>query len=342
VSTVRYLPMMRSKAGDAIALSHLAAGSRDRVLPVIHLTHLPATTFASAISSAWTGRPMALDGKFQCDMTGGTQVFNQMFDQIGRARVAVMPSIEYNSTAPYLAAVQKVRNRYAPGVLVQARPSQLHDVLDWCSAQSWTPAEVDLVINLADIGGYDAAMLTSIVSRAIVQHIPNPSPWRSITLCASAAPRDDSGLLPGYNLVPRLEWRIWRESVTGIPQLLDYADFLTAHPDLADPPRYAVTKTIVSARYTIENDWIVLKGNPITGETAHQMTIQYRNHAKTLVANPDFGGLYECWADDKIRKIADGAPGGGSRSVWTAIVASRHLSFVIDRLCAERRCVERV
>lgn len=340
MSTVRYLPMLRSKAGDAAALLHLASKFRDCLLPVVHLTHVPAATFGSAISSAWAGRPMALDGKFLTDMTGSTQGFNQMFDEIGQGKVALIPSIEYNPTAGYLAAVQKARNKYAPGVLVKVRPNQLHDVLNWCTAQMWRPTEIDLVINLADIGGYDAAMLTSMVSKTVVQHIPNPSPWRSLTLCASSAPRDDSGLLRGRNIVPRSEWQLWRNSAREAPHHLDYSDFLTVHPDLSDPPRYALTRMIVSVRYTIQNDWIILKGSSMTGETTQQMTAQYGSHAKTLVADPNFGGLHECWADDKIRKIANGEPGGGSRAVWTSIVASRHLSFVVDRLCAERRCVQ--
>jgi hypothetical protein len=328
-----YMPMLRSKAGEAVALTHLAAPMKQHVYPVAHLTQFPPATFASAVTSAWCGYGMALDGQFQCGMLGSTRGFEQMFDQIGRGGVALIPSAECHAMKPYLAAVQSVRNRFARGVLVKARPRQLHDVPVWCAAQGWAAAETDLVVDLGDIAGYDAETLTSAVVRAIRDHIPDPSPWRSLTLAASAAPRDDSALLPGRNVVPRTEWKVWRAVAESIPQPLNYADCLTAHPDLSDPPGYAAARGLVSVRYTAADEWIILRGDPVGGAAPHAMASQYFAHARALAADPKFGGLKACWADDRIREIASGAPGGGSRSVWTTIVASRHLAFVAEQVC---------
>jgi hypothetical protein len=324
--------MLRSKAGEAFALTHLADAMKQRVFPIAHLIQFPPTTFAAAAAAAWCGHAMALDGQFQSDMLGSTRGFEQMFDQIGRGGVALIPSVECHAMAPYLVAVQSVRNLFARGVLLKARPRQLPDVPAWCAAQGWAAAETDLVINLGDIAGYDAETLASAVDRAIRDHIPNPLPWRSLTLAASAAPRDDSGLTPGRNVVPRTEWKVWRAVATSIPQPLNFADSLTAHPDLADPPGYAMAKRLVSVRYTITGKWIILRGDPVGGAATHAMASQYFAHALALVADPSFGGLKGCWADDRIREIASGAPGGGSRSVWTTIVASRHLALVAEQM----------
>jgi hypothetical protein len=306
---------------------------KQHVFPIAHLTQFPPATFAAAAAAAWCGHGMALDGQFQSDMLGSTRGFEQMFDQIGRGKVALIPSIECRAMTPYLAAVQSVRNRFARGVLLKARPRQLQDVLAWCTAQGWAAAETDLVVNLGDIAGYDAETLASAVITAILEHIPDPSPWRSVTLAASAAPRDDSGLLPGRNVVPRTEWKIWRAVAKSIPQPLNYADSLTAHPDLADPPGYAVAKGLVSVRYTATDEWIIFRGDPVTGAAPHAMASQYFAHATALATDPKFGGLKACWADDRIREIARGSPGGGSRSVWTTIVASRHLALVSEQVC---------
>jgi len=329
---VRYLPMLRSKAGEAAALAHLASPMRDHVVPVFHLTQFPPATFAAAVSSAWNGRSMALDGKFQCDMTGSTRDFESMFDQIGRGRVALIPSIECHAFSDYLTAVRVLRGRYAPGVLVKARPSQLHEVAAWCGAQDWPPDQIDLVVNLGDIAGFDPTALATVVRQGLLDHVPNPSSWRSLALAASAAPRDESGLLPGRNIVRRTEWTLWRVAAAAIPQSLDYADFSTAHPDLSDPPGYAITKALVSVRYTACDEWIILRGSSVADDASNRMSTQYRAHAMALVADARFGGLRNCWADDQIRKIAEGAPGGGSRSAWAAIITSRHLSVVANEI----------
>lgn len=133
--------------------------------------------------------------------------------------------------------------------------------------------------------------------------------------------------------MPRLEWRVWQGVSKSVPYQLNYADFASVHPDLTDPPGYVMPKATVSVRYAIDDHWIVIKGKPTSGKTGQPMAAQYRSHAKALTADPAFGGLkVACWADDRIQKIAGGAPGGGSRGVWAGLVANRHLSLVADRL----------
>ena len=168
----RYAPMLRSKAGEAIALSILTDAAKNRMMPVVHLVHLPPKTFAKSVGDAWSARPMALDGTFQSDITGNASSFVQMFDQIGKLKVKLIPSTEYNATPISLAAVQKVRGRYAPGVLVKAKPNELHNVSAWIASQGWQQNEIDLVVTLTEIAGYDPDMLEPIVVKAILDNIP--------------------------------------------------------------------------------------------------------------------------------------------------------------------------
>jgi hypothetical protein len=91
-------------------------------------------------------------------------------------------------------------------------------------------------------------------------------------------------------------------------------------------------KASVSARYTVDDNWILLKGSPTTGKHGKPMKAQYAGHAKALVADPKFGGLANCWGDGRIQATAKGAPGGGSRSVWAGFTMNRHISLVCNRL----------
>src|SRR5262249_20122522 len=154
--------------------------------PVFHLVHNPPATFSESIMSSWSGRLLALDGTFQISVAGTASAYTQMFDRLGKGKVLVIPSLDYSADPASLAAVQKLRDRYHPGIVVKAKPNQLHDVGNWVSSQGWKPQEVDLVVWLTEIGGYDPDMLSPIVAKALVDHVSHPSPWRSITLSASA------------------------------------------------------------------------------------------------------------------------------------------------------------
>jgi hypothetical protein len=331
----KYRPMLRSKAGEAEALTNLTPPAKGRMMPVIHMVHKPPATFGASIVAAWATRPMALDGTFHCDVTGSPHLYNAMFDHIGKGKVDLIPSIDFNASAPYLTVVQKLKDRYSSGLIVKAKPNQLQNVGAWIASQGWQPSEIDLVVYLTEIGGYDPDMLEPVVVQGIKTHIPNPSPWRSITLSASAAPKDMSNLKAGRNEVPRNEWRVWSGVSNNVPYQVDYADFASVHPDLTDPPGYVMATATVSVRYATDDYWIVIKGKPTTGKTGQKMTPQYRAHAKTLVADAKFGGLVGCWSDGKIQQIAKSTSatgGAGGRAEWVCYGVSRHISLVADRL----------
>jgi hypothetical protein len=327
-----YRPMLRSRAGEATALTNLTVIAKSRMQPVVHLVHKPPATFGDAIIGAWKSLPIALDGTFQTDILGTAQPFTQMFDHLGKGGVRLIPSIEYGATPTYLAAVQKVRGRYAQGLIVKAKQNQLPSVASWIAAQGWTPNEVDLVVTLGEIAGYDPTMLAPVVVNSIASAFPAAPLWRSVTISASAAPKDHGNLSSGVNNVPRLEWPVWQHVAGSLPYLIDYADYSTIAPDLTDPPGYVMSRATVSVRYTIDGYWLIIKGKATSGKGGQAMTPQYLSHAKTLVAHPQFGGLVGCWGDGRIKQIAAGTQRPGTRALWASISASRHLSFIADRL----------
>jgi Beta protein len=332
----RYLPMLRSRAGETVALNNLTGTAKNRMMPVFHLVHKPPNNFGAAIIAAWGGRRLALDGTFQTNTTGTVQGFTLIFDQIGRTglnKVRIIPCIEHGTVGQYLTAVRNVYGRYAPGLVVKAKLNQPQAVQGWVRAQGWALNETDLVVTLGEIATLDPATLVPAVTTTITTHIASPPPWRSITLSSSAAPKDYGGLPLGRTDVPRLDWQVWQGVVASQPPFqIDYADYSTISPELTDPPGYVMPKATVSVRYTIDDFWIILKGRATTGRHGQPMLAQYRAHARTLVADPNFGGLVGCWADGRIQQIAAGAHSAGGRPQWAGYAANRHLSFIADRL----------
>jgi hypothetical protein len=323
--------MLRSKAGEANALANLAASDKQRLFPLIHVSEAPAAAFVPNAGAAWNGRPMALDGMFNFGFTGSTAHFTQLFTGLGRAGVLVIPSIECDAPAPYVTSLARYIGRFASGLVVKASLRQLPRVSAWVIAQGWQTSNVDLVIMAGHAADYDPPQFADFLARAIATHIPNPHGWRTVTLASSAAPKDASALAYGRNDVPRLDWQAWQAAHTNVGFQLDYGDYGIAHPDLTEPPGVAMARATVSVRYTIDDFWIILKGRPTGGPKGQPMQQQYRRHAATLAADPQFGGLTNCWGDQRIQQIAAGGA-GWSRPVWVAISVNRHLSFVADRL----------
>jgi hypothetical protein len=328
----RYLPLLRSKTGEANALQTLSVQEKARLFPIINLVLKPPAGFADSVAASWMGLPLALDGTFHVDLTGASMQYIHIYDRLGKGKVPVIPCVEFGADPAYLAVVQKARGRYANGLVLKAKLNELASLASWISTQGWTAAEIDLVIDLKEVSGFDPSLLAQVVTTALTDKISATPLWRTVTLAASAAPKDHGGLTTGRNEVPRRDWLTWVAVSGSAPFALHYGDYASAHPDLTDPPGVAMTRATVSVRYTLDDRWIVLKGRPTRGKTGQPMDKQYRMHAKTLASDPNFGGLSNCWGDLRVGQIALGSGGAGNRTTWASIAASRHLSLVANRL----------
>ena len=327
----RYVPLIRTKAGEATALHHLTAAAKQRMLPVFHLTTVVPTTFMPKLVAAWAGRPTAVDGTWNFGQTNTTTAFSALINGLRSGGVLAFPCIEVGAAPGYLAAVSAAMVAApALGVAVKVRLGQISQLQTWIASAQLNPQSIDLIISAGHVPDFGQGVLDPVISQHLAS-IPSLG-WRSVTLAASAAPRDFSSLSLGVNVVPRLDWQLWQAVHHSAPGQLDYGDFGTGHPDLTDVPGIAMASATVSVKYTLDNSWLMIKGRPTTGQHAIPMSVQYRGHSQALNASMGFGGLVGCWGDGRIQQIATTAPNSGGRATWVEIAMNRHLSLVADRL----------
>jgi len=250
----RYVPLLRTKIGETNALRNLSNAAKARAFPIFQLAATPPAGFAAALSAALPQGVVALDGTFNFGLTSSTNDFTAMIAALGNANLRVVPSIEVDAPQQYIAAVQRVVGKYAPGVVVRATLRLLPRAMAWIAAQNWQPNTVDLLIDAGHVAGYESGQFQGFVLQVINQNIPAAPQLRSITLASAAAPQDHSALAFGRNDVPRLDWQLWNAIAPQVQFALDYGDYCTLHPDLTEPPGIAMTRATVSVRYAIEND----------------------------------------------------------------------------------------
>ncbi len=327
----RYVPLLRAKAGEANALFNLTPQAKDRMFPILHLATSITPALIVKIGNAWSGRSLGLDGLFNFDATGSAADMQTVFNGLRAAGVSVVPCVEYGASAGYLAAVGPMAQTANSGLVVKSRLGDLGAVEAWLVGGGWATQNIDLVITAGHIADIGPGVLDAVVAHAL-QNLANPQAWRSVTLAGSAAPKDMSALSLGANLVPRLDWQLWQATAPQQAYQVDYGDFGISHPDMTEPPGYVMGKATVSVRYSLDDQWLVVKGRPVSGNNGIPMPAQYSSHAQTLSGAPGFGGLVGCWGDGRIGRITSSAGTPGSRQTWVEIGVSRHLSLVADRL----------
>ena len=327
---VRYLPMIKTKAGEITALTNLAAATKDRVLPVFHVTSTVTPNFARALGNAWSARLLTVDGSFSFNTTGNINTFTSVLGGIRQHGARAYPSVSIDAPAALRSAAAGLVNN--EGVMVRTPLASLGAVQTWLAAQGWQAGDVDLVIDVGHIAALPINLLAQMVGTAIHTSIGAVSPYRSVTMSAASAPKDHGELPRGRSNVPRLDWALWQQVSPQIPFQLDYGDYCTGHPDLTEPPGVAMASATVSARYAGASNWLVIKGHSTGGAQGQPMAQQYAGHAEHYVADPEFGGLPHCWADGRISAIQAGTATSGNRRSWSEIALNRHIEIVVSQL----------
>ncbi len=324
----RYVPLLRSKIGEAEALARLDNQAQNRLLPVFHVVERPPATFATRMVNSWSGRPMALDGQYSLASTGSYRTYVNVFDALGQGGVNVIPSIECDSSANHVAVVMPLVGRFASGLVVKANLAQVPNVGDWVSAQGWNRQDVDLLVFVGEVSTAAPSQIAQLVNQILLSPPFQPTNWRSITLALSAAPLHLGGYPVGRTDVQRTDWQTWQAAAPTLPFQLDYADYAQLHPSLVDPPGIAMSRAPVSVRYTTYDHWILLKGVRTSGPNGVQMGTQYIGHANSLINDPHFGGVPGCWGDAQIQQVMNRTITSGNRSKWAGYLMNRHLSHV--------------
>lgn len=321
---------MKTRAGEVTALANLPASVRARLLPVMHVCKDVAPRFGPALVGAWSGYPIALDGTFNANHTSNALAFTALLTILRNGGIPAIPSVSMASPNVYLHAAFPAID--SNGLVVKSGAANIAATHSWM-AQCGLPANMtDFVIDLQHIGGFDTLTFAGYVSALIQQNATLLGSFRSVTLASGAAPKDHTNLAYGANIVPRTDWDLWQAVRSTVPGPLDYGDYLTGHPDLTEPPGAAMKSATVSARYTLDAHWLIIKGRATGGAYGQPMATQHQAHANAIVGTAGFNSLPACWGDSEIQAAAANIQNRSGRQKWTEYAANRHISLVADRL----------
>lgn len=329
----RYIPVVRTKAGEADALGNLSGAATGKTLPLIRLGAAVPQTFLPKMISEAAGIPFALDGLYNYQTTGSLAVYQSLFSGLGQAGFPLIPVLSYRAPHVYNNAAAQFIGNYAPGFVLHVPLADLHVIANWVAeAPHWNTNEIDILIDAGDVSANDPVQMGNSIAQTINASNFSAQQWRSVTLHSWSAPRDVGQLNLGRNLVPRRDWQVWQHCRLLVGFQLDYSDSGHVNPSLDEVPGYAMANATISVRYAIDDNWIVYKGVRINGPNGIPMPVQYAGHAQTLITEQAFGGVAGCWGDGRVQHYATSPNGSGGRPQWAALLLNRHISLIADRI----------
>jgi len=344
-----YVPVLRWKRGEQVALAGLDNTDRDAVTPLIDippddylpenpevpinlLKRLPRLT--AALETARGSRRTFVDFGLLHALTipGGREPITQFFGLLEGGGTSAVPVTGLGRRASYQIAVRSIVARTHELALRLSlndlgRPALHHEVDTLLSSFGLVPEEVHLLVDL-ELVGSSPPSFSHVCAR-----VPTLPRWLTFTVVAGSFPRDLSHLSVGTHLVARSEWRHWRTRALldeTLPRIPTFGDYATQHAIYRIPPPAA--NVSASVRYTSDEDWLVMRGEGLWSKGSPGYA-QYPATAALLCEQKEYRGPDFSSGDRYIWQIASHEISTtGSPETWLRAGINHHLVAVIRQL----------
>jgi hypothetical protein len=247
-----YVPIIRWKYGERIALRELFPEDKARLTPLLQLTGDVAAAYVasgnvnssiamllSEIREHWGNAPAFLDLNELVFATESNTIaaIKRVFTEALYLGLDLIPVTTLSREAWYQTGVKKALAECKKGICFRLFRQDLrsghinHAINNLLSLMDLNPPFVDVVVDFQTVTASDATYYDNLFKR-----IPFIRGWRTFTVIGGAFPQDLTGLSVGEYLLPRVEWCLWKDSQPTNPsRKATFGDYATLHPFLLTP-----------------------------------------------------------------------------------------------------------
>jgi hypothetical protein len=347
---IKYVPILKSKQGEFIALRELKADTKSCIIPLVEIIPIqldysnavPKKTLEAHtadiirnLAKSWVPTlPIYIDTLL---LKGGSEGIFYVYDQLDKCGLNYIPVInieEHQKSIDILkSVVERTRNgfclRLSNGFITNT--NLRNEVLGIIELYDVGIGNIDLLIDLGDIS-IAALDFYKFAIEMQVNMVDIFSQFRRVIIAAGSIPPDLSEFSSGTeNFLPRKEWDFWK-AITLNPKAKNflYSDYGTNNKALneTDPRMMRIGAAI---RYTLEDKFYILKGYAINNP-AYDGFGQFHELSNRLRKSDLFSGSSFSWGDNYIYFCGQRLNGPGNKATWVAISANHHIELVNAQL----------
>jgi hypothetical protein len=350
-----YMPILKTKQGEFLALSLLNRSIQGYVVPLIEVTNIefdneenttPKTieqhldTVTERIEKKWGRSNAFLDAHLLNDTTpGGMNPVTYIYNRLSAGIAFPSPVLRLSTPESIKNAISGIMadnnlkeaaiRIFIADLMVQEFSENIRELLDYFKLD---PSRVHIVLDLAGADFSNSEDFTDSILDQL-KTFPEFLNWKSFTVCGGSFPKTNL-LKAGESTVPRGEWTFYRKLISKIKEQefnrhINYGDYGIIAPghfkfDFKKMDRSA------NIRYTHDDVWFVVKGNSIKLNGNGQ----YIGLAKDIVKSDYFLGEHFSDGDSHLKKctLKDGK--AGNTTVWKKVGFNHHFAKVMADLRA--------
>jgi hypothetical protein len=339
----KYVPLLKCKAGEFIALNKLPDNLKDEIVPIVDIVPIGyKKSFESHINSSigyvqsWdTQRLIYIDGYMlqnKDELIGRKRYLEYVFDELRKSKQNVIPVISNISNPEYVKQVNKIIEKDKRGVCLRIFVDREININD--EIESILP-RINLRINqidlLIDLRSLEVLTVKEIYEwqKIILTNLIQKSKWRSLVITGGNFPINLTELKADQiHLIQRKHWISWSQLFRdkNIDRYPSYSDYGISHPKMSEVE--GIPNASASIRYTHENEYFVYRGK---GTRQHGYE-QFYEIAEALVNSSAYFGIEHCYGDEFIHRCGIEKKVKGRLLDWRAVGTNHHITVVVNQL----------
>lgn len=337
-----YVPILKAKEGELIALRHLNPQAKANLVPLIELQ--PRETSAllgrtlTQIQKAWIpALPLLIDvdkDYLANNTVSAVANLRNLFEELYTHSFKLIPVTGLRRPMPFNDAILDIVKETENGVCIRLQSLDWQDVsslenrlTNYVQSISLQLSQVDLVLDYeAFLPSYLGTIITSAMTA--INSISSIRDYRSLIITATAFPSQSIPQPRTIYRFPRSEFQAWTTLVSNlsIQRKPIFGDYTTVHPVLPDIDYTLGIKVAPKVKYATDSEWLCLRWD--ASDYAN-----FRSVCNTLVGLPEFSGANYSWGDGRIAQCASTGTQTGSPRGWVSIGVNHHLTLVATQ-CA--------
>lgn len=343
-----YVPILRWKRGERIALRNLQEDIKAQMTPLVELIPGDFTTgIAAAVDNKlsktaedlfknWGQPPLFVDlGLLPSTVraSDGLNPIEVLFREARIHQLSLIPVTGLDRTESHLSAVASIIKTDHRGACIRLRrleiqrPTFLADLRRLLSRLELSPAHVHLLVDYQIINNSCPSFAK------LCSFLPNLSQWQTFTIASGAFTKDLSEFEKNrQHTLTRFDWLTWHSEITStsnLSRLPSYSDYTVQYPIFEEIPQFP--NISASIRYTAEEYWVIMRGEGLRNEDGPGYA-QYPANAQLLCDRVEFRGADFSYGDAYIEEMSQQSERTGTPETWIRAGINHHLTFVVRQI----------
>jgi hypothetical protein len=194
------------------------------------------------------------------------------------------------------------------------------------------PKDADLIIDLQNIERTTVST-QYLATRLMISETPFLNDWNNLIVTSSSFPAHLGSIdKNSTKKMERIEWLTWLklyDNKKRVKRTPIFGDYSISNPEIYDDIDPRIMKPSAAIRYTLENDWLILRGQSLKLYKYDQ----FHKLAEALSSSKYFYGKDYSSGDEFIYLCGnDENSNTGNLTTWREVGNSHHITLVVEQL----------